>query len=365
MPDKAVAQAVVAETRRVLDRQNIQTRNPRRRPRRRPVHNLLHRHLVIAQKPPDPHLARSTASQTPHRKTPRTLPHKAIVQNPYDRSTRRSPKNAAAPTIPQPLLPILKPRQTQGIRTTPKAQTPHQYRSSARCVHAVALAGGVGGGPLGLARPCPAARPLAPTRPPPQAGEEKKCSRRSTAPSGPRRPPVVSLPACAGRSNASSRLRRPPRYPPSRLREGPSAWRGFAPPHGRWPPPGLPRKRGRRRIAAAAPPPPPARAGRRRLPSRLCRPLHRRFPPAQAAPLSPLPLAQAPAVSLPACAGRSIASSRLHRPLHRPPSRRPVISPPACGRGWGRAPRRGGVSQGRRAGFPSPVAGVRRSRPSA
>ena len=65
-------------------------------------------------------------------------------KNPYDRSTRRSPKNAAAPTIPQPLLPILKPRQTQGIGTTPKAQTPHQYRSSARCVHAVAPQAGEG-----------------------------------------------------------------------------------------------------------------------------------------------------------------------------------------------------------------------------
>ena len=80
---------------------------------------------------------------------------------------------------PRP-LPI--PRNTTRI--------PHQ----ARCVNPVALAGGVGGGPSGacwaalarghsgalrcrlrwLPRDLLAARPLSPSRPPPQAGEEKR-----------------------------------------------------------------------------------------------------------------------------------------------------------------------------------------------
>ena len=59
-------------------------------------------------------------------------------KNPYDRSTRRSPKNAAAPTIPQPLLPIPKPHQRKESEPPPKRKPAHQYRSSARCVHAVA-----------------------------------------------------------------------------------------------------------------------------------------------------------------------------------------------------------------------------------
>ena len=86
---------------------------------------------------------------------------------------------------------------------------------------------------------------------------------------------------------------------PSRLREGlgegPSTRRGSAKPHGRWPLPGLPRKRGRRRVAAVAP------------------------------------------LSLP-------RSPRL-----------PWRSPPACGRDWGRVPRRGGRLPARTAAGPHPA----------
>ena len=102
------------------------------------------------------------------------------------------------------------------------------------------LAGGVGGGSRGATGLCRAARPPAPTRPPPQAGEEK--SRRRL----PRHLP-------GWRSRGATR----PILLPSRLREGlgegPAARRAFAGPHGRRPPPGLPRKRGRRNRGAGCP----------------------------------------------------------------------------------------------------------------
>ena len=124
-PDKAVTQAVVAETRRVLDRQNIQTRNPRRRPRRRPVHNLLHRHLVMAQKPPDPHLARPAAPRTPRRKTPRTLPHKAIVQKPIRPVHPPVPEKRRGPDHPS--TPLANPQTPSNARNQnhPQSANPH------------------------------------------------------------------------------------------------------------------------------------------------------------------------------------------------------------------------------------------------
>ena len=184
------------------------------------------------------------------------------------------------------------------------------------------LAGGAGGGSLNAAGICQAARPPAPTRPPPQAGEGKDRGYRSVVPS-----PLVEA------AEPPSRLPKRPRLPlplveaapslPSRLQEGlgegPSTRRAFAKPHGRWPPPGLPRKRGRRAIEAAAP---------LSLPRLWRRP-------------SPHPVYQSGLASL----------SRLWRLPHR--------SPPACGRGWGRGPRRSGrLPGGSRAGFPSRAVGI-------
>ena len=128
---------------------------------------------------------------------------------------------------------------------------------------------------------------------------------------------------------------------PSRLREGSGeglpARRALAKPPGRWPPPGLPRKRGRRRFLQRRPLPycsPPA-CGRgwgrvlRRVQDGLWPGSFRRAPLllAVAAPSSPYRTA---AVLLPASPASGGGEDLQRQPL-------PFRSPPACGRGWGRA----------------------------
>ena len=214
MPDKAVAQAVVAETRRVLDRQHIQTRNPRRRPRRRPVHNLLHRHLVIAQKPPDPHLARSTAPQTPHRKTPRTLPHKAIMQKPIRPVHPPVPKNAAPD---HPSTPLANPQSPSNARNQNHHQSANPTPIQIEC-EMCALRGRQGGGQ----RPRNPSRSRRIERPSPSPFRKREGRRRGSRLARP------SSPACGGGREGGQRPRSParphrverPSPSPSRKQEG-------------------------------------------------------------------------------------------------------------------------------------------------
>ena len=223
----------------------------------------------------------------------------------------------------------------------------------------------------------------APTRPPPQAGEEKNRSGRSTAPSACGGHTAIPSPACEGRPAipppaCGRRTAVPPpacggcpRHLPSRLREGlGEGLPATRPCRAARPraPPGLPRKRGRRRIAAAAPPPPPpAKAAPSSLLSPVVRPAAFSLPPAEAVLLSPLPLAG----GVGGGALRAARSCRAAWPLAptRPPppacGGRHVISPPACGRGWGRVPRRGGSCRTARPLAPSrppPQAGEEKNR---
>jgi len=103
MADKTVAQAVVAETRRVLDRQNMQTLNARRRAPDA-ARATLFSTVTLSFRRNRP-IRTSPARLPPRRRTERPrgpcLTRRSCKNRP-DRSTRRSPKSATALTMPQP-----------------------------------------------------------------------------------------------------------------------------------------------------------------------------------------------------------------------------------------------------------------------
>ena len=105
----------------------VELRDPARllEPRRRLVHNLVHRHLVIAQKPSDANLARSTATQTADRKTPRAVPDKTLMQKP----TRPVPENRLIADHASPLscyrLNAVKPKESENPQIAKSPSSKH------------------------------------------------------------------------------------------------------------------------------------------------------------------------------------------------------------------------------------------------
>ncbi len=128
LPAKAVAPAVVAETRRILDRQHSQPRNPHRRPRRCLCDTLLHPHLAVPQQPTDLHRARSAAPPPPDRNPPGPGSDKTSRQQP----TRPVPVTGPAKrhSVGPPATPL-----AQGNSRQTKDSEPHAPQTLTHKTH--------------------------------------------------------------------------------------------------------------------------------------------------------------------------------------------------------------------------------------
>ena len=80
MANKAVARAIITKAGRILDRQNVQAIDARGRVKRSLFDNLLDRHLLIPEKPPNTDLASSIPAHAAHRDPSRPKLDKTIMQ---------------------------------------------------------------------------------------------------------------------------------------------------------------------------------------------------------------------------------------------------------------------------------------------
>jgi len=95
---QALLVAVIAQARRVLDRQNVPARHQLGRARRRCLHHLGRGYPLVAQKPRDPHLAGAIATKRAHPNPRLSHRRQPIEQEQPPFSRRRSP-NRPSPIV--------------------------------------------------------------------------------------------------------------------------------------------------------------------------------------------------------------------------------------------------------------------------
>jgi len=97
-------------------------------PRCCPGDTLLHRHLVVPQKPTDPNLARTAAAQTADRKAPGAVPDKTVMQEPPRPVHSTIPKIRHSPDHAPTLLATTLTLQNAMNRKTPQRQTHNRHK---------------------------------------------------------------------------------------------------------------------------------------------------------------------------------------------------------------------------------------------